>query len=345
MDDFQKSSTFLPARCQPLPAHCTHLLACLPVCLFLRNICFKLLTTLPVVAAERHNGLKFALQQLRMLQSGLRQLARRSVRRCAAVSELATAVAHAAPPTGQRCFLMASTPSLLHCVAQVSTFSQSGLFASDARLSPPLLGSVQRGTAGVLLTRGCSGGPAGTSSDNERPLIDADTVALLLETGVWSTEEEVRNELFKTDKTKRWPLETVSAVWAFLVSVLEEPGALTAVRRRPVSSSDQEGEKPARCVRGEKDDKGRPLFGDDTVAFVLELGVVGRTKEEVRDELFRAEKTHRWPFDTALAAWAFLESVLEKPGALAAVRRRPNLLTPSTNKLRGNWDVLLLVFG
>ena len=181
-----------------------------------------------------------------MLQSGFRQLLRRSVCRCAAVSELATTVEHAAPPAGQRCFLVTSAPSLSLFAAQFSTFLLSGLFPSSTRLPPPLLGSAQRGTAGVLLVRHCSGGPALASSDKEgekpggekddkgRPLLDADTVALLLEKGVWSTEEEVRNKLFSAGKTLRWPLETVSAAWTFLVSVLEEPGALAAVRRQPL---------------------------------------------------------------------------------------------------------------
>ena len=108
---------------------------------------------------------------------------------------------------------------------------------------------MQRGTAGVLLTRRCSGGPARASSDQEgekparirgekddqgRPLADADTVAFLLEKKVWDTEEDLRHELFKANKTSRWPLGTVSPAWDFLVSVLEEPGAWAAVRRRPV---------------------------------------------------------------------------------------------------------------
>ena len=187
------------------------------------------------------------------------------------MSELASTAAHAAPPVGQRCVLVASTPLLLHCAAQFSTFSLSVLFASDKKVSPALPDSVQRGTAGVLLTRHCSGGPAGATSD-------------------------------------------------------------------------QEGEKPARRVRGEKDDQGRPLIDADTVAFLLEIGVWS-TEEEVRDKLFRASKTKRWPLGTVSAAWAFLVSVLEEPGALAAVRRQPRLLGWSADTLRKNWDVLPRVFG
>ena len=205
-----------------------------------------------------------------MLQSGLRQLVRGSLRLCAAVSELATYVAHASSPAGQRCFLVASTPSLSHFAPQFSTFSSSGLFASDERLPPPLLGSVKHGTAGVLLTRHSSGGLARASSD-------------------------------------------------------------------------QEGEKAAR-VYGAKDDQGRPLADADTVAFLLELGV-WRTEEEVRDKLFRADKSRRWLFGIVSAAWAFLVSVLEEPGALAAVRRQARLLKRSADALCKNWDALPLVFG
>ena len=204
-----------------------------------------------------------------MLQSGFRQLARRSVRHCAAVSELATTVAHAAPPAGQRCFLVASTPSLSHFAPHFSTFLSSGLFANNERPPLPLLDAMKHGTAGVLLTRHSSGGLARASSD-------------------------------------------------------------------------QEGEKAAR-VYGEKDEQGRPLTDADTVAFLLEKEV-WRTGEEVSNELFRADKNCCWPFGTVSAAWAFLVSVLEEPGALAAVRRRPRLLSCSADTLRKNWDALLLVF-
>lgn len=41
------------------------------------------------------------------------------------------------------------------------------LFAKYARLPPPLLDALQQGTAGVLLSPHCSGGPARASSDGE----------------------------------------------------------------------------------------------------------------------------------------------------------------------------------
>ena len=122
------------------------------------------------------------------------------------------------------------------------------LFASSARLPPPLLDAMQRGIADVLLVQHCSGGPAGTTSDQEgerparvyeekndkgRPLIDADAVAFLLEKKVWKTGEEAREKLFRANKTTGWPSGPASAAWAFVVSVLEEPGTLTAVRRQP----------------------------------------------------------------------------------------------------------------
>ena len=110
------------------------------------------------------------------------------------------------------------------------------------------------------------------------------------------------------------------------------------------ASSDKEGEKPARRVHGAKDDKGRPLVGADTIAFLLEKRVCD-TGEEMREKLYKENKTKRWPFGTVSPVWAFLESVLEEPGTLAAVRRAPRLLCWSADTLRKNWNELLAVFG